>query len=457
MCAKNSGDDPLKVAERLGYSIAGSIGVEAFTELELSFAARLLPKFSDNPLIRMQQHLLLYWDQSYFKSTLIDQFSKSVPSETTVTNVSSLTPEVLFGSLSEDRKDIVRPLFSEVYFAKIDELLGFLGSGNTMRDIVNTLNTAMEGKTIVRYLLKLGKLDFDKGKIEQLKLENIDYNPRKAQLSYQPDTCIWAASRPIDSKTYTYLRTSGHLYRYHVIQHEVSDEEAERFFSEDLRPDQKLQEELAMLNQRLAKISVKDLRVPDRFTLRQIFLPLKEIVKDEVAVEKRRLAEIIDIRTRGDITRELTAHAFLRTATENDFKDIERLEYTAEDVEFVLRKLSHFVEFKVNPLFADEFVERRSKKRPRDLVKELVLQLLSNKEMRQRKEIDKQVNSRTVVGTATISNCLADLLSDRKICQPRYGFYKLKEDCWFCKHQDSCVHKDNNQLQDTSKLDESDR
>jgi hypothetical protein len=60
-----------------------------------------------------------------------------------------LTPEALFGSISEDRRDIIRPVLAGLHFAKIDELLGFLGSGNTMKDIVNTLNTAMEGKLLV--------------------------------------------------------------------------------------------------------------------------------------------------------------------------------------------------------------------------------------------------------------------------------------------------------------------
>jgi hypothetical protein len=438
-----SNEDLLETSRKLGYSIANSIGAEAFIELQLSFATRLLPRFSDNPLIRIRQHVLLYWDQSYLKSTLIDEFAKTVPTGITADNISSLTPETLFGSISENRNDIVRPVLAGLHFAKIDEFLGFLGSGNTMRDIVNTLNTAMEGKPVARYLLKLGQPDFDKSKIEQLKEEGITYDPYKAKLSYQPDVCIWAASRPMDNRTYTYLRKSGHLYRYHVLQHEISDEEAERLFEEDFRPDLRLQEKLAAMNQRLTKINVKELRMPEKTVLSQILLPLKEIVKDEITVEKRRLAEIIDIRTKGDILREITAHAFLRTVTENDFKDIEKLEYTKDDLEFILRRIDHFIEFKINPLYVEEFTERKHrKKRPRNQVKESVLQFLSDKEVRQRKEIDDYVNSQIKVGTATISNALEDLLSEHRICQPKYGFYKLKEDCKTCKQKDTCSSDD---------------
>ncbi len=372
--------DIIEVTQSLGKSIGLDIGSVALTELELSFATRLLGEFTDNQVIRMRQHILLYWNQSYLKSTLIDEFAKTIPKEISVENISSMSPETLFGSISEDRKDIIRPVFMGIRCAKIDELLGFLGTGNVMKDIVNTLNTVMEGKRVTRYLLKLGQSGFDKNKMAQLNNEGMMYDPHRGQLSYRPDVVLWAASRPIENRTYTYLRRSGHLYRYHVLQHEIDDKEAERFFGEDIKPDLKLRDELTSLNGSLAKTSVKDLRMPGESVLGQVFSSLKEIVKNEIAGEKQRLAEIIDIRTKGDIVRELTAHAFLRMAVENDFKDIEKLEYTNEDMEFIFRDLNHFVEFKINPLFADEYTERRHrKKRPRDRVKELVLEFLSDR------------------------------------------------------------------------------
>jgi hypothetical protein len=192
----------------------------------------------------------------------------------------------------------------------------------------------------------------------------------------------------------------------------------------------------------LTKIIVKELKMPEKTVLSQILLPLKEIVKDEIEVEKRRLAEIIDIRTKGDILREITTHAFLRTAGQKDFKDIEKLEYASEDVEFILRRIDHFVEFKINPLFVDEFTERKyRKKRPRDQVKELVFQFLSDRKVRQRKEIDDYINSQIKVGNATISNALEDLLSVHRICQPKYRFYRLK-DCMTCTLKEGCGKAD---------------
>lgn len=79
-----------------------------------------------------------------------------------------------------------------------------------MRDIVNTMNKVMEGETVTRQLIKLGHTDVDMTEIQKLKKEGIDHNPYEAKLSYRPDTCVLAASRPMDNRTYTYLRWSGH-------------------------------------------------------------------------------------------------------------------------------------------------------------------------------------------------------------------------------------------------------
>lgn len=436
-------EDPLEIAKRVGYSIALDIGAEAFTELQLSLATRRLPRFSNNPLIRVRQHLLFYWDQSYLKSTLIDEFAKTAPDNMKVSNVTSMTPQTLFGSITENRKDIVRPVLHKIHFAKISELLSFLGSGTMMKDIVNAMNEGMENKTITRYLLKFGQPDFDKDTMEKLREEGLHYDPYRAQLSYKPDICIWAASRPMSNRTYTYLRSSGHMYRYHVLQHEISDEEAELYFSEEFNPDLESQEQLKALNERLAKITIKDLRMPEKPILQEIFAPLKEIVKDEIAGQRRRLAEVLDIRTKGDIIRELTAHGLIRTAIENGFRDIEKLEYTVEDVEFILQRLSHFVEFKINPLFVEEWTTRRSrKKRPRDHAKEFILELLLDKELRKGSEIVETTIRNIGIKNATAHNARKELENEGKICSPKFGFYKSKEDCKTCKWRETCTVAD---------------
>jgi len=420
-------EHPLDVAKRLGFSVAGNLGAEAFVELELAYASGLLPKFKDNHVMRVRQNVLLYWDQSYFKTTTINEFAKTIPDDLGVVDITSMSPQMIFGSLSEDRKYIVRPAFAGKRFALITELLSFIGSGNTMKDIVNTMNKVMEGERVTRQLLKFGKIDFDSEQIEKLKQKGIFYDPYQAQLSYRPDVCILAASRPMDNRTYTYLRSSGHLYRYHIIQHEIDDLEAEQYLVENYSPDVHLQKELKALNEQLKRVSIKDLRMPSMSIMQKVTSPLVEIVKDEITSEKRRLSEIIDMRTKGDIMRELTAHAFIRTAHTNGFRDIERLEYTEEDLEFILSRLHHFVEFKLNPLFAEEWtVSRIRKKRPREYVQDIILEFLKDKSAQSsRNEIIQYVKSKMDVSTPTIDNCLRELLGRGVIYQPRYGYYKL--------------------------------
>jgi len=427
----------LEIARKLGYSIGGDLGAEALIELELAFASGLLPRFRNNPLIRTRQHVLLYWDPSYFKSTLLSQFAETIPQELGVVDITSMSPQMIFGSISEDRRYIIKPAFAGKRFVIITELLTFFGSGNTMKDIINTMNKVMEGEYISRQLLKFRQIYFDPAQIERLKDEGIEYDPLSAKLTYKPDVCILAASRPIDNRTYTYLRRSGHLQRYHVIQHEISDEKAKRYLTKEFHPDFSLQDKLKELNSKLMKISVKNLETPPEPVMEKIMMPLTEIARDEA--QSQRLAEIIDIRTKGDIIREITVHAFLRTAVENEFKDIDRLEYTKEDLEFIHQRLYHFIEFKINPLFTEEYMPPKLKrKRRKEEAKEFILHLLDDKNLKGGKEIVESTIQAIGCSQATVHNARRELENERKICSPKYGFYKIKEDCKSCKWRNIC-------------------
>jgi len=106
--------------------------------------------------------------------------------------------------------------------------------------------------------------------------------------------------------------------------------------------------------------------------MKPVYDKLESMVDDEIAQNSRlRKEDILNPRTKGDIIRELVAHAFIRTAYENGYRDIDKLKYTDVDREFILVRLSHFTEFKVAPSFVEERTEFRiRKRRPRDQVKE---------------------------------------------------------------------------------------
>ncbi|MCW3999515.1 MAG: hypothetical protein NWE93_04695 [Candidatus Bathyarchaeota archaeon] len=423
--ASDVSQNPLDIAQEHGRKIAGEIGAETFMELELSFATTRLPRFSNNPTIRTNQHVLLYRDQGYLKSTSIDEFIKCIPESYKIENVSGCSTEVLFGSISNDGTHITPPLFVDTDIAKIDELTSFLGSSTQMRDKVNVLNTIMENGQVSRHLIKLSQEEFPAKKISALREQGILYDPCKGELSFCSRATFWAATRPIDNRTYTYLKASGHLYRYHVVQNEISDEQAKSILMEDTKLDLELRQKLKHTNIELSKVSVKTLNTPSKSTQQTIIESLSDLIKDEFKVEKKRFADIINVRTWGDILREMAAHAFIRNAVENNFSNLEKVEYTAEDEEFIMKRLGHFIEFKVNPWFVEDFTtSRKKKKRPREEVKELILELLKSGP-KQHMDIDRYANDHTSVCTATISNTLSQMVNEKQIYQPKHGFYAL--------------------------------
>src|SRR3990170_6506373 len=116
----NAKTDPLDVAKKLGYSVAGDLGSKAIEELELAYASRLLPRFSDDPVIRATINILLYWAFAYYKSTLLKVFSQTVPEWLRIVDITSMSLEKIFGSTDEKKKHIIEPAFtSDVHFVVV--------------------------------------------------------------------------------------------------------------------------------------------------------------------------------------------------------------------------------------------------------------------------------------------------------------------------------------------------
>jgi len=423
----SSDSNPLIVAERLGASIGGKLGEIAFQEMELSYVSSTLPHFSENPLIRMRQHLDLYWDASYLKTTLVDEFCKCLPSTIPILNITSNSPEMLFGSIN-DSDMIVYPAFLNVRIAKITELASFV-SGRNMQDIVNTMNKIMEGEWVTRQLLKFGRRELSEAEIQKAEAKGIVYDPERAQLSYQPSTTIFACSRPLDNRTYTHLKTSGHLYRYHVIQKEITDEEAKQYLTSYHKPDITLYAKLRQINEKINALSIKAIDLPDQHITDDIFGHLFSFVENEVQDRNVRLATILDLRTKGDILRELAAVAVIRTIHENDFNDIEKIEYDAKDVDFIKADIGHFVEAKIHPLFVEDFSKPNPlKQRQMRPVKELIQSFLLDGNERTRQEIVTYVLSKMTVSLATIDNALKEMLaSDAIAAGSKFGAYRTRE------------------------------
>jgi hypothetical protein len=88
--------NPLEIASIVGRSLGGNIGELALIELELAYATRLLPKFNDDPNIRVCQNVLLYWQRGLLQVYI----AKSVFSDNTA------EPENLKPIFNESGKDL---------------------------------------------------------------------------------------------------------------------------------------------------------------------------------------------------------------------------------------------------------------------------------------------------------------------------------------------------------------
>lgn len=412
-------------AKVVGRSIAGSLGAEAFAELELAYATRLLPQFSDDPLIRTNQNILLYWQYGFYKSTILKVFSTTIPQDLKVVEISSMTPEKIFGSIDEKKRHIIEPAFTnDVHFVVVSELTSLLGQQDFMRNFVNLMNAVLENEKVSRQTLKLGQSNVNEVELSELSQKGVTYDARTGELSYKPNVCVFAASRPLDNRYYTYLCRSGHFNRYHVVQHSISDQEASDHLHKDFKLDQEALDRLKATNSSLAKVKVQSICRPCESILKPVYDTLEELVRDEIAEKPNSsLADVINPRVKGDIIREMAAHAFIRTASQNGYKDIEELQYTQEDVDFILQRPAHFVEFALNPIVADDF-SKIPKVKKRDKLKSAIVAYLNDGVEHNISEILKAVNGITAC-QASVYNAITELLEEGKVTQTRHGYYKI--------------------------------
>jgi hypothetical protein len=370
----------------------------------------------------MKQHILLYWSQSYHKSTIINEFAQCIPEAVKQLSITSNSPEALFGGIN-DKNKVIYPLFANIDIARITELSTFV-TGRKSEDIVNTMNRVLENETVERQLLKFGRREISEEEYNSAFKKGVIYDADLAQLVHRPQVSIFAASRPLDNRTYTYLKQSGFLYRFHIIQKELTNKDVENYLKSNYNPDISLYEPLKTLNSKMQSVKIQRIEIPKGQLLIDLMSTLIETVKEHIKGTKLELKHILDARTKGDLFRELAAYATIRTLFENDFKDTEQIQYTEEDVEFILDGIDHFVEAKLNPLYTDDFSKAQGKTKTIDRVKKHILDFLSLNSNKNRKEIDDYVHSKMKVCKATISNALKELLNEKKIYSPKFGSYR---------------------------------
>jgi len=216
--------DTLRLASEVGRSIAGDLGVKAFEELELALTTKLFPKkFANIPTLRTRQHILLYWRRGFLKTTLLREFSKTIPDKFKIVHLSSATTEILCGSIyipkiPFQQPRVVPPVLAGADFAIITEHSAFLKHGSPMAAKLSILNDVLEGDKISNTLVKLGQVRIDPAQKSELEKLGVRYEPLEATISYEPDISMLSASHPFDRKTLSVLIDSGHFDRFRIVQ-----------------------------------------------------------------------------------------------------------------------------------------------------------------------------------------------------------------------------------------------
>ncbi len=401
--------NPIELAQEIGKQLFGEVGKRAYEELELCFASKLGSKHFPDTKMRAFINLNFYWDKSYYKNTLIDDFNECLPAEFTHRKITSATAETMFGSLTQNGENLVPPLFWGYEMSNLPELRAFLGTKD-LEDKSNTFNEILEGSEVTRDLLKFGNAT------EELIAKyagitgDVQFDGRT--LRYTPNTCFVIGTRPLDNKTYTYLDQSGFWSRFHTIQIRITDSMATDCFTGSFKPNnpstvKEMKDRLAFANKRLLD-SRKE--IVNRLDYSDVLLPalqsadkLIEQKAESLQVSK---AELINNRLKGDIAREVNACRILTGASNTQL------------LAWISGRLQHFFDFNFNPIIAKEVTTKIS---PFTIAFGEILKFTDGVE-KTREDIVAELENQGIA-RATTDRVLKKIRDD-KLNKGSYGVYK---------------------------------
>ena len=346
------------------FELAGQIGQlslpafaevakPVFEEFELCFASRLplSPRFSDAPEMRCVQHLSLYWQRGYLKGVLMNMFAHCLPDDTYAPQTSR-TAEMFFGSINGRGDALAYPFFHQKDFCFVPELLALLGSGGSLSDKVHIFNEVLECQQIERSLVKFSSATPELRKEYENGKEGITL--RGNTLQYLANTAFIIATHPVNSETFEELNTDGFWDRLHTLQADIHDDLTQEIFTGAMAPGNEfLSQEVAGLMSQLKEENVKmwqsrpnEMKQPPYNT---VMLPIltKASEYGKTMAQKMRvnLNQVIRLRIRGDITREVSAYKLLHP----EISDEELIKWTEG-------RMQHFFEFALSPNIGSDSV-----------------------------------------------------------------------------------------------------
>ena len=422
-----SENDPLLLAGSYGKSFAGRLGEKGCQEAELATITRLLPpRFSNMSTLRTRLHILLYWLVGFLKSTILKEFCEVIPDCFKVIHLSSVTTEILCGSISIPKNPfqsprIIPPAFAGAHIVVAPEY-STLTHGGAIETKISILNEAYEGDLITNKLVKLGQVQIDPTQKQELERLGVEYEPSEATLKYRSDIVVLAASHPFPRNVLGPMIGLGHLDRFRVVQYKITREIAAEYLQENHVLDKSLQQQLKAQNTTLSKTRIISMDAAPNNLLKPIYSKLLT------------LTEIPDMRIKGDILRTAAAHMVLRHFAEGNLKEVyTEQDYSIAEVDFISERLNEFVEPRIRPLVADGYSEIETERVGYRVSTHIDAFLTASKSEGKMgeplKAIVDYVQSKMPVHYQTVRNNLQELVRQGKVekVPEKFGYYRLTE------------------------------
>jgi hypothetical protein len=362
--------DPHSIAAKAGASIGGDFGRQSFEALLDGYVSGLMPpKYSNLTTLRTKAHTTLYGPRGIQKSTFLDAFLETIPSNFKVAHLSFATVEILCGSITNPRNPLLPPrvipsVFTGVDFVKLSEEWSVIGHAGSVEAKISFFNDSLEGARISSSLVKLGQVTIDPKQKEELERLGVTYNSEEATVSFVPKFVCFSASHLYNRKILGLLNDFGYRDRFRIVQLKLTSEVAKERFQQEYVPDQAMLAELKKVNQELSTMKIKAVETPPK----ELFKP--------VYANLFRMVDCPDFRLKGDILRAASSNMVLRHYSEGKLKEVyTQQDYTFEDSQYIIDRLPSFVEPRIHPLVAGGF-EEIGKTRVRDHAKDYTVAFL---------------------------------------------------------------------------------
>lgn len=343
--------DIITLTQEVGEQRYPIFGGRAFRELAELVLLRPYPVVkSDFGQFRGTKHVLFYWHQSFWKSSIMEAFfgigkweGKGVIDNEGLNIIAprSFTPERFRGSVVRDRSDVkfLMPYPAVADVICIDELLSFIGTGEGRSKMLALLNSIMESGMGSVDLVKMGDLDISD--IPSEHRENFQIT--ETGIYYRAQSSFVAASHYLHPKTEETLQSYGHLSRYDIVAvpfgKTTNFEMLKRFLLQSKYVDDDFVEKVRACWTLVQQIRVDELTAPSRELILEV---INEVQKREEKAVKGGVQFFkpglyADGRFISRVARKLIARAIAMLPRRNGVLDFEfsRLKYEANDAKVI--------------------------------------------------------------------------------------------------------------------------